>query len=52
MRLTVVCVLSGDIGDGIADLVANRSLGFAGECLEKLLPDGYSLVRGQRYKHF
>lgn len=49
--LTVVGVLSSNISHGIADLVADRSLGLVGERLEQFLSDGYSLVCWQRDKH-
>ncbi len=45
--LTSLSVLPGNLGDSIADLIANETLRFGGEGLEKLLADDCRLVLGQ-----
>lgn len=46
--LTVLGVLSSDLGDGIANLVSDNSLGLGAQCLEKFLANNNSLVLGKR----
>lgn len=50
--LTVVCVLSCHISNGIADLVAHDAFGLVGQALEKLLPDSTGMVGAQGDKDF
>lgn len=47
---TFVCVLSGELGDGIADLGADRVVGLVGEALQQLCADGVALggLQGQK----
>lgn len=46
-QLTVFCVLSRDLSNGIADLVPDAAVGFCGQDLEQLLADDLCLCGRQ-----